>query len=90
MGDLNEQEQENLKMIIIPLKRCCKTTSEVVDLIQKVFDKIMQEKDLSEFKIEKEKKKGIKGALANSIILEPSIGGMGFSFNKLYKYMTED
>ena len=67
-----------------------KDTTEVVELIQKIFSKIKQGQDLDDFSIKSEKKKGIGGAFANSVILEPNIAGMGFSFNKFVHYLRGD
>jgi len=80
---------EDLKMVLIPLKKHCKDTSDVVDLIQKIFVQIKKGEDLDNFKMTKEKKRGIGGAIANSIILEPNVGGVGFSFNKLRDYFNK-
>ncbi len=85
----NEQPEENLKMILFPLKKYCKDTTEVVSLIQKIFTSIKAGKDLDDFGVMREKRKGIGGALANSILLEPNFAGMGFSFNKFVNYFKE-
>lgn len=85
-----EIKGENLKMILIPLKKHCKDTSDVVDLIRKIFIKIKQGDDLDAFQITKERKRGIGGAIVNSIILEPNFGGVGFSFNKLINYFKSE
>lgn len=81
------QIEDELKMIVIPLKKICKTTTDVVDLIGKIFTDIKQGKDLNDFKIKKELKKGIGIALADALILEPNFAGMGFSFNKMIDYI---
>ena len=80
----------DLKMILFPLKKYCKNTTEVVTLIQQIFTSIKLGKDLDNFGISKVKKKGIGGALANSILLEPNFAGLGFSFNKLINYFKEE
>jgi len=85
----NVKAEENLKMVLFPLKKCCKDTTEVVSLIQQIFTSIKLGKDLANFGIYKEKKKGVGGALANSILLEPNFAGIGFSFNKLINYLKE-
>lgn len=82
----NEQVEDNLKLLIFPLKKYCKDNTEVISLIQKIFHNINLGRDLNDFKIMKDKKKGIGGALAHSIILEPNISGIGFSFNKFVDY----
>jgi len=81
--------ESELKMILFPLKKHCRDSSEVISLVQKIFTKIKNGEDLENFKITKEKKKGIGGALVDSIILEPNFAGFGFSFNKLISYLRE-
>ena len=89
-GDIeNHRTEPNLKMILFPLKKHCKETSDVIDLIQEIFTKIKNGEDLDNFSISKEKKKGIGGALADSVILEPNFAGVGFSFNKLIRYFKD-
>lgn len=85
-----QRTEHNLKLILFPLKKHCKDTTEVVSLIQKIFALIKDGKNLEEFNFTKQKKKGIGGALANSIMLEPNFAGMGFSFNKFIQYFKED
>lgn len=85
----NDNPEGDLKMILFPLRKHCKDTTEVVTLIQRIFDSIKLEKDLNDFDITKEKKKGVGRAVASSIILEPNISGIGFSFNKFIKYFKK-
>lgn len=85
----NDRTEDDLKMILFPLKKHCKDTTEVVSLIQQIFTSIKLGKTLDNFGISKEKKKGIGGALANSILLEPNFAGVGFSFNNLINYFKE-
>ena len=85
----SEPVDENMKMILIPLKKHCNTTLEVVALIERVFTDIQNKKDLNEFRIERELKHGFGRALVDAVILEPNIGGFGFSFSKMIKYFTK-
>lgn len=85
-----DRTDNNLKLVLFPLKKHCKNTTEVVDLIQKIFSLIKQGKDLNDFTITKKKTKGIGGAIVNSIIMEPNFAGMGFSFNKFASYFREE
>lgn len=78
--------EHDLKMILIPLKDHCKTTSDVVHLIEKVFNDIKAQKDLSDFRIAKEINRRTGRSLADMIILQPNIGGIGFDFNKLISF----
>ena len=74
--------EENLKMILIPLKKFCKSTTDVVTLIDKIFRDIREKKDLNDFAVEKEMKKGVGKAIADALILQPNFSGLGFNFNK--------
>ena len=85
----DEELESNLKLILFPLKKYCENSTEVVSLIQNIFSKIKQGQDLNDFKILSKKKKGIGGAIADSIILEPNIAGLGFNFNTLINYFRE-
>ncbi|MBN3494747.1 hypothetical protein [Vibrio neptunius] len=86
-GHYRESTNENLKLVLIPLKKFCNSTTEVVSLIEKLFSDIESGKDLSDFKIAKEAKKGIGHALVDSVVLEPNIAGVGFSFNRLIDFI---
>jgi hypothetical protein len=86
-GLYRESDDGDIKLILIPLKRFCKTTTEVVSLIERMFIDIEAHRDLSEFKIAKEVKKGVGCAIVDSIILEPNISGVGFSFKKFGNYL---
>lgn len=84
-----EAIEKDLKLILIPLKKFCKTTTEVVQLIEKVFRDIKEEKDLDDFKISKELNKNFGRALVDAIILEPNFSGIGFSFTKMINYFRK-
>jgi len=82
----NNKAEADLKMILFPLKKYCQNTTEVISLIQRIFGSIKLGKDLDNFAITNEKKKGIDGALVNSISLEPTFSGDNFSYNDLINY----
>ncbi|OGS23333.1 MAG: hypothetical protein A2252_09635 [Elusimicrobia bacterium RIFOXYA2_FULL_39_19] len=88
-GQLRSDEHDQMKLILIPFKKFCSSPTEAISLINKVFNDIINQRDLSEFKIAKEMKKGIGQAIVNSIILEPNFNGIGFSFEKLLKYLKD-
>lgn len=75
-------EYKDMKLILIPFKRLCTTTGEVISIIEKTFQDIAEAKDLSAFKIVKEMKKGIGSAIVDAVILEPNFSGIGFNFKK--------
>jgi hypothetical protein len=64
-------------LLLIPLKKVCKSSDEVVELIKRVFTDIKQGKPLSGFRVAKTMKKDGIRRLANAIILKPSISGIG-------------
>lgn len=86
-GLYRESEEGDIKLVLIPLKKFCTTTTEVISLIEKLFIDIEAGRDLSEFKIAKEVNKGTGSAVVDSIILEPNFYGVGFSFKKLGNFL---
>ncbi|MGE4670055.1 hypothetical protein [Yersinia enterocolitica] len=86
-GLYKESKEGDLKLILIPLKKICQTSTEVISLIENIFSDIKLEKYLSNFSVAKELKKGIGSAIVDAIILEPNISGIGFSFNKLISFI---
>lgn len=86
-GLYRESMDGELKLVLIPLKKFCSNTSEVVSLIEKLFADIETGKDLSSFKIAKEVQKGIGSAIVDALILEPNISGIGFSFKRLGSFL---
>ncbi|WP_249032585.1 hypothetical protein [Tenebrionicola larvae] len=86
-GLYRETKNGELKLILIPIKKFCTTTPEVISLIEKVFSDIESGRDLSDFKIAKETQKGIGSAIVDSIILEPNFYGVGFSLKRLSNFL---
>jgi hypothetical protein len=84
----NRNFDKDLKLILIPLKKFCNSTTEVVELVEKLFNDIIQKKDLKDFRVSRESKKGFGLALVDSLILEPNIAGVGFNFNNMIKFFT--
>ena len=73
------------KLLLIPLKKCCKTTSDVVSLIHKIFKDIESKKELTAFAIQKEiRKKSGWRAVTDAVILEPNVSGVGIDLKKLF------
>jgi hypothetical protein len=89
-GLYRESKDNELKLILIPLKKFCTTTSNVISLIEKIFSDIKEGKDLSDFRIAKKVQKGIGSAIVDSILLEPNIGGIGFNLNQLFNFLRKD
>lgn len=82
----NGNVESDLKMILFPLKKYCSNTSDVVALIQNIFAKIKKGENLDNFNIVQEKYRGYSGAIASSLIIEPSHTGTNISFNTIQDY----
>jgi len=74
------------KMLLIPLRKLCKNTSDVVKVIDKLFQDIEKNKKLTDFDIAKELKKGHNGALVDALILQPNISGIGINLNYIIDF----
>lgn len=85
----NEQSQGSREpvgdnLILIPLKQMCKNSSDVVALIERLFLDIKEGKELKDFRISAEMKKGMFGALVDAVILEPNFNGIGIKLKPLF------
>jgi hypothetical protein len=85
-GNINK---DDYKIIIFPLKKYCKTTTDVAVYIDKIFKDIVAKKDLSDFRIIKEMKGGLGKALVDGILLEPNLAGFGFNLKPILEYFNE-
>lgn len=85
----NEEEADidyaNEKMLLIPLKKFCSTTTEVIELIQNIFTDIGKSKPLLEFEISKELEAGKGKAASDAIILQPNFMGVGVDLRKAFR-----
>lgn len=71
-------------LLLLPLRKNCKSVDEVADLIHRVFEDIRGKKRLSEFHAAKRMQRGIGGALVDAVILQPRLGGLGFDLKKFF------
>lgn len=78
------REESKDALLLIPLRKVCKSSDDVVELIQKVFEDIKSAKRLSEFRAAKRMRRGVAGAVVDAVILQPKIGGVGFDLKKLF------
>ena len=74
------------KLVLIKLAETCPTQQDVVKLINKIFIDIKNKKELKDFEIIKEQKKGKAGALVDSLLLQPNFCGLGVNFNEIIKF----
>jgi len=77
-------------LVVIPLKKFCTTTTEVVELIDKIFRDISEKKILVDFSIHKRMNRGKGRAVVDALILEPNFAGMGIDLRKLKSILTSD
>ena len=77
-------QNDDMKMILIPFKRVCKDDNDVINIVNSVFSDIKQGKDLANFCIAKQHKRGLGNAIVDSIILQPNINGIGVDLKKLF------
>ncbi|MCC6542767.1 MAG: hypothetical protein IT225_11165 [Flavobacteriales bacterium] len=79
--------EDDLKLVLIPLRLFCRSSTDVVVLIDQLFKDIKAGKDLDDFKVAKVMRRGTGRALADAIILEPNIAGIGLSIKKLFEFL---
>lgn len=77
----SKQERRDA-MLLIPLRKICKSVDDVVELISRVFEDIRDKKQLSQFRVAKRMRRGLAGALVDAVILQPKVGGIGFDLKK--------
>jgi hypothetical protein len=80
---VRRHHSENMKLIFIPLKRFCKTETDVVDLVSLLFKDIREKKDLVDFKVAREIKAKPFDKIYDALILEPNVNGVGVNVKKL-------
>jgi len=71
-------------LLLVPLKKICKTADEVVELVDKIFRDIQDRKVLAQFKLAKETRRGVGRALVDAVILKPSVSGIGFDVKQFF------
>jgi len=62
-GMTRSRKENRDALLLIPLRKTCKSADDVVDLIQRVFEDIKDKKQLSMFRAAKRLKRGVAGAL---------------------------
>ncbi len=82
--EFNHSKEIKDKLLVIPLKKACKTTDDVIELIKSIFSDIKDKKQLSGFSVAKEINKNGFKRLADAIILEPNFAGVGVDIRKLF------
>jgi hypothetical protein len=81
-------DEDKELMLLIPLRKLCKTEDDVANLINKVIKDLVEKKKLTEFSIGKELKSGIGGALISGAILQPNFAGVGFDLKAFVQKLS--
>ena len=71
-------------LLLIPLRKVCKSSEDVVELIQRVFDDIKSKKLLSKFQAAKRMRRGVAGAFVDAVILQPKVAGICFDLKMFF------
>ena len=74
------------KIVFIKIAEVCKSPSDVIRLIEKIFRDIKDKKEIRDFQVKKELKGGIGRILNDTIILEPNFAGIGININQIFRY----
>jgi len=73
-------------LIFLKIRDICKTPSDVIGLIEKVFSDIKLHKEIKDFTIIKEMRSSDGGAFVDALILEPNFAGIGINIKKLLSW----
>jgi hypothetical protein len=74
------------RLLLIPLREVCKSTTDVADLIAKIFKDIRTKQALADFEVAKTLTKGKKGAVVDALILKPNYHGIGLDLNSIINF----
>lgn len=74
------------RLLLIPLKDVCKSTTDVADLLAKIFKDIRTKQALADFEVAKTLTNGKRGALVDALILKPNYHGLGLDLNSIIDF----
>lgn len=72
--------------MLIPVRDYCKTATDVVGLVEKIFRDIESKKALDDFSIAKEIRAGNSRSIVDALILQPNITGVGVDLKKIIEF----
>src|ERR1017187_3193695 len=73
-------------LLLIPLRKTCKTPYDVVALIDRLFRDVAAKKNLNEFTVAKETRRGVGPAIADALVVQPKVAGIGVDLAKLARF----
>jgi len=72
------------EILFLTLKELCNTPSDVIKVIEQLFSDIKNGHKIQNFEISQTLAAGVGGALADSVILKPSVFGMGVDLKQVF------
>ncbi|MGO9259391.1 MAG: hypothetical protein ACLQU1_24210 [Bryobacteraceae bacterium] len=73
-------------LLLIPLRKACKTPDDVVALIDRLFRDVAAKKCLSDFTVAKEMRRGVGPAIVDALVVQPKVAGVGIDLAKLARF----
>ena len=74
-------------LIFLKIRDICKTPEDVITILEKIFRDIKERKQIKDFTITRELRKGEHGAFVDALILEPNFSGIGVDVRKLVNWI---
>jgi len=87
----DESSFEEIKdsLLFLKIRDICKNPSDVISLLEKLFEDIKQKHAIRDFTIVREQRKGEHGALVDALILEPNFMGVGVDIKKIASWLKK-
>ena len=73
------------RLLLIPLKKVCKTSTDVVSLLESLMRDMKEGKELKQFQIAKTLSG--RGHLADCMVLEPNFMGVGINLPEAFRFL---
>ena len=73
-------------LLPIPLRKTCKTRDDVVAVIDRLFRDVAAKKELSDFAVANEMRRGAGSAIVDALVLQPKVAGIGLNLAKLARF----
>lgn len=78
-------DPEKHHLVLIPLRERCKTSTDVVNVIESIFRDIKAKRPLQSFVVAQQDRAGVKRALLDAVVLRPTVGGIGVDLKALLR-----
>ncbi len=74
------------RLLLVPIRDFCKSPTDVIQLIEKIFRDIREQKRLSEFSIREIMRQDKRTTLTDTLILQPNLSGVGIDLKEFFIY----